>query len=526
MKKHLIALSIITVFVIIGAIYVYFKMIVPPPVMDAYEIMCICILIALAALIYLVYYLAFIKKVPFHKCYLPVGLVFGAIFMFVIPPYVTPDEPSHIWSTYYVSNKVLGYETEDPTAIMALRACEVGAPLQSMVTRASYNQIFEYMVMPVVKEDLSLIDTNNLYNTPLYLYIIPSIGVTLGRLLSLGVVPTLFLGTLGSMLVFVFSAYYALKKVPFGKMIIAGFCLLPMVLQQTSSFSYDSIVLASTIVVIALGLRWGFTEERPTTSEMVVYLLYSIFLIGGKGGAYSVFCFLPMLYGLSKEKLKVLWKDYRKQIIILMVMFVVIMFSGTIKTVLNSTAVSNQEISEEGVDAGEEAEESKNIIGWAGEEGYTISWVLEHPVETIRSWYYTFVCNWSFYLYTMFGSSLGWWQIGIPVWVIWIYGGMALVNTISIKGEKQMSIPDRVWVTLLSVFSCVMFMAAMFFFWSPKSYGIIVGIQGRYFLPPYLAMMYCIRNNKIALKWNLEKPLLFANVILASVAVWFVMRNF
>lgn len=525
MKKHFIALSIITVFVLIGTIYVFFEMIVPPPVMDAYEIMCVCILVALIVLIYLLYYLAFIKKAPLHTCYLPIGLVFGVIFMFIIPPYVTPDEPSHIWSTYYVSNMALGYETEDPNASIALRVCEVASPLQSYVTRDSYNQLFEYMVMPVEEDSLSLMDTYNTYNKPLYLYVIPSIGVTIGRLLSLGVVPTLLLGTLCSMLFFVGSAYYAVKKVPFGKMIMVGFCLLPMVLQQTSSFSYDCMLLASTVVVLALGLKWCFTEERPTTSEMIMFLAYSIFLIGGKGGSYSAICFLPMLYGLSKEKIKVLWKDYKKQIIILLIMFVVIMFSGNIKTVLSSTAVSDQQVSEEVSDT-EEPEEAKNIIGWAGEEGYTVSWVLEHPFETVRAWYYTFVCNWSFYLYTMFGSSLGWWQIGIPVWVIWIYGLMALINTVSVKNERHMTIPDRVWVTLVSVFSCVMFMAAMFFFWSPRSYGIIVGIQGRYFLPPYLAMMYCLRNKRIALKWNIEKPLLLANVVLASVAVWYIMRNF
>lgn len=526
MKKHFISLGIITLLIMIGAIYVFFEMIVPKPVMDAYEIMCVCILIALGALIYVVYYLAFIKKEPIHKCYLPVGLVFGVIFMFIIPPYVTPDEPSHIWSTYYVSNMVLGYETQDPNATMALRVCEVASPLQSMITRASYNQIFEYMVMPIGEDGAVLMDTYNQYNTPLYMYIVPSIGVTLGRLLSLGVVPTLLLGTLGSMLLFVFSAYYALKKVPFGKMIIAGFCLLPMVLQQTSSFSYDSMVISATLVIIALGLRWCFTENRPTTSEIVVFLIYSVLLIGGKGGAYSVFCFLPLLYGLSKEKIKVLWNDYKKPIIILLIMFVVIMFSGTLKTVLNSSAAtSNQEISEE-TGVVEEVEEPKHIIGWAGEEGYTISWVLEHPMETVRVWYYTFLCNWSFYLYTMFGSSLGWWQIGIPVWVIWIYGVMALVNTISVKGDRYMTIPDRIWVTLISALSCAMFMAAMFFFWSPMSYGVIVGIQGRYFLPPYLAMMYCIRNKRMALKWNLEKPLFLANIVLACVAVWFIMRNF
>lgn len=173
MKKHIIALSIITACILIEAIYVYFKMIVPPPFMDAYEIMCVCILVALAALIYLVYYLAFIKKAPFHKCYLPVSLVFGAIFMFVIPPYVTPDEPSHIWSTYQVSNEMLGYETIDPDASMVLRACEAGAPLQSMVTRASYNQIFAYMFAPVEKESLRLVDSGTTYIDQPIMYIIP-----------------------------------------------------------------------------------------------------------------------------------------------------------------------------------------------------------------------------------------------------------------------------------------------------------------------------------------------------------------
>jgi uncharacterized membrane protein len=320
------------------------------------------------------------------------------------------------------------------------------------------------------------------------------------------------------MLVFVFSAYYALRKVPFAKTIIAIFCLFPMVLQQTSSFSYDSIVLAAIVVIIALGLRWGFSDQRPTKSEMLIYFAFSIVLFGAKGGTYSLFSFLPLLYGLSKEKLKVLWRDYKKQIISLLILFIVIMFSGTIKNVFQSSAMQKQEVSQENSDG--------YIIEWAGEEGYTMSWVLEHPIETVRVWYSTIKCNWSFYLYTMFGSSLGWWQIGMPVWVVWIYGVLSLISLISVKGGQHIRIYDRIWMLLICAFSCVMVMAAMFFFWSPMSYGVIIGIQGRYFLPPYIAMMYCVRNKWIALKWNLEKPLFFTTVMLASCVVWYVMRNF
>ena len=114
----------------------------------------------------------------------------------------------------------------------------------------------------------------------------------------------------------------------------------------------------------------------------------------------------------------------------------------------------------------------------------------------------------------------------MPVWVIWIYGVMALISIISVKDENYMTVYDRVWVTLVSAFSCAMVMAAMFFFWSPMSYGTILGVQGRYFLPPYLAMMYCLRNKRIALKWNIEKPLFFVNIGLAILMVWYVIRNF
>jgi uncharacterized membrane protein len=94
---------------------------------------------------------------------------------------------------------------------------------------------------------------------------------------------------------------------------------------------------------------------------------------------------------------------------------------------------------------------------------------------------------------------------------------------ISVKGERYMLITDRVWVILVSAVSCAMFMAAMFFFWTPKSYSVIEGVQGRYFLPPYLAMMYCVRNKKFALKENIERPLFFATLLLAGITVWYIM---
>ena len=85
-------------------------------------------------------------------------------------------------------------------------------------------------------------DATSTTEAPIILYLPAVLGMTLGRLLHLGTVPMLLLARWCSLLFFAVMTYLGMKKLPFGKTTLFLLAILPMNLQQCTSFSYDAVI--------------------------------------------------------------------------------------------------------------------------------------------------------------------------------------------------------------------------------------------------------------------------------------------
>lgn len=524
LKKHIVPLCLVSIFVVFLLVTSYEKLVSGQEV-DSFLLMSVGIMSLLSVLIYAAYYCVFIKKIAFEKCYLMIGIVMGVIFMFVIPPYNTPDENAHIGFAYHVSNTILGYDKQIEDASYVLRECELNAEVSGEVSQFASRDTYNNMLANLFKiEDA---EGNTLYAAPergtnVYLmHVIPAIGMTIGRLLSWGVVPTILLGTLFNMLFFVGSAYYAMKKIPFGKMILAGVCLLPMTLQQVSSYSYDNALIAATMVVLALGLRWGFSGEEVRKSEMVIYLAYSIVLILGKSAVYSVFCLLPLGYNVSKEKVVDLWRKYKKIIVAIgiIVCIVIIIKIPSVMDVIDGTPM--ELVAEDGT-----AVVYENYIQWANSEGYTLKGLITNPRETFNVLLNTLIVKGDFYVFSMYGYSLGQFQIGIPSFIILIYAIISILSAVSVEGKRLLCMKDKTMMIFLALASFGLCLLSMLLYWTPRNYNYIEGVQGRYFLPPYVVALFCIGGENVRLKKNIDRELLLLTVMLGAFMVFSILRQF
>lgn len=529
LKKHMLPLAIVTMFAVAFLLVCYVKVFIGRP-LDLWFGMCVAIVTSILILIYALYYMMFMRKLEFYKCYFVVSIVFGIIFIFMFPPYSTPDELNHIWSAYCVSNEMLGYG--DPTvehATLLVRECELNAEvngeLSPYLSRDAYNNTLANVFKIENEAGNEIVNSYQLYSTPHMLYVIPAIGITIGRMFSWGVVPAALLATLLNKLFFVFASTYAIKKIPFGKMIIAGVCLLPITLQQTSSVSYDNPLLTAYIVVIALGIRWAFTESDIKKSELIFYGICSIFLIAGKSGVYAAYCLMPFIYKYSREKIFEIWKKYKKQIVI---GFAIVMGIWLVsKGIDYISAMSLPPVEPSEPTAVElEAAKYENYIYWAGAEGYSIKYLLTHPVELLYILVNTIIIKMDFYISTLYGQTLGWFQVGLPWFVILLYAFIGLVSAFSLDGDRFLSVKDKSFMAIFSIISCGLCAAAMLLYWTPKGYGYIEGLQGRYFLPPYMACLFCLGGNSVRFRKNIEKELLFLNVLLSAIMVFCLLRLF
>lgn len=271
---------------------------------DSYQILAVTTVVVMLAVIWFVYLAAERGMWKLERIYLVCGLTMGIIYLFLIPPYATPDEVAHINSAYHVSNVILHTTGEnEKDGVIAKRVCDTEKEngFSSEITRKSYNYLLDNLFKGA--GDTSMTEESCVYTKPYLVYFVSGAGIAFARLLHLGWAAVLLMGGFFNVLFFVGMMYYAMKKLPFGKIALFAICMMPMTLQQTSSYSYDQMTIAMAFVITALALRFAYGKEPVKRSEIVVYILASIMLVISKGGAYFLLVFLPFVLMFSKEKL-------------------------------------------------------------------------------------------------------------------------------------------------------------------------------------------------------------------------------
>src|SRR5699024_6071330 len=111
------------------------------------------------------------------------------------------------------------------------------------------------------------------------------------RLLGLSIYLGFYGGRMVNLMIFIIVGYNIIKMVPFGKWIFFVYFFNPMLLQQSMSFSADSIINSTCLLAIAYFLKLRFSEDKIRNKDIiVVFTLIGITLL-------SKYVYLP-IYGI------------------------------------------------------------------------------------------------------------------------------------------------------------------------------------------------------------------------------------
>lgn len=459
-------------------------------------------MVVLAVFIGLMYYLIFIRNnTRIEILYLVCAIALGGLFFVFMPEFETPDEQRHIHTAYNVSNMILGYKYDDDIEMRVIDYEQ--RYLADRFDRDMYN---EYVGQLIRGYGIDNNDTVMLGNTPLnapkYLYLFSGIGISIGRLLSFGTIPTYFLGSLLNYIAFVLIVYYSIKKIPVGKVAVLLIAILPMTLQQATSYSYDCGIIALGILLVALSLKVAYSEDRKK-SEIVILMATMLLFIPVKSCAYFMMALVVLI------PIKKLWLIDRKTAIILLAGLLLSYCAVVIPIIFGIIfPADNTEI-------------TGNFIEWANEPGYTIGQLLGDPGRCLAIVYDTVMTHTSYYVHTMIGGYLGWLVIPVP-WFITLYLIITLLFSImkveneTIKFGKKI----RYLFAAICIVSICCVMAAMLLGWTPASYTVIQGIQGRYFIPILLLGLFILRSDLIVIKQNVLKYCIFATMLIQPYVIY------
>lgn len=429
-------------------------------------------------------------KLNIARIYLIAALGFGISYSLMIPVMVAPDEPVHLMKAYQVSNKMMGIDAYNST----MRACDAEAYFQCReVKTAYYKYYFEKLHEDAGNQEL--VDTYmDPVNAPDHLFYFPALGITIGRLLGLNTILTYMLGRFFNCLLFALCTYYAIKRIPFGQSLIFVWGLLPIMMQQVNSFSYDCPLNALSIVIIALTLDIMYNDKNSgrikkwpewLQPRYFILALCCLLILPGKMGALLPVAILPLAilikYLINNKKLKDKLKGLNKKqknimrAVIIAIILVILLGAALVYKILAAGPDTTH-------------------VTWCNAEGRSLAFFLKHPAQLIYIMANTVYFQATDYLFEMFGGYLGW--VDIIIKPVFIVPFMFLIAFSAIKIDDErvtVSIPLRIWYILMGLGAIAAPMLAMLLYYTPRDISFIIGVQGRYFLPSLIMLLLILR---------------------------------
>lgn len=453
-----------------------------------YAILCVALLLFVA----LCYWLFIVRRYSIVKAYVPVALLLGLIFNFVIMVHGVPDEPWHIDTAYKYSNYILGIEDTGYAGSIYKRHCDVIMEdmLINEVESNSYYQLANHLWERPADTELvavASIDTSN--QAPGIVFIPCALGISIGRLLGFSALLTLSLGRLMNLLTFVLLTWLAIRLIPYGKNMLGMVSLLPIAMQQGASASYDAVINGVLFLFIASCYKI-YKSESVKIREYILPIVLAMLIALVKGGVYLPICLLlVMLYKRNPDRrLSKGTIAASVGIVAVLAALLAIKFMPIFLSIFNRTS------------------EVDNAC-------YSIQYFIHHPAELIYLYWNTLMKRGQNWLMGMLGGKLGWLDYRIS-WILLIPLLIGLLLLVHVEGDQYMERRrNRFLIGIASVISIGLVMLSMLLAYTPAGSKVIEGIQGRYFVGFMPLLLFLTSTNMVKVKKTQ------ANVIIMAMCV-------
>lgn len=445
----------------------------------------------------LFWYAVIVKRVRLEHVLFITLLFCGLVYNVLLAPQMVPDEAKHIDMAYRYSNELLGYESLGDTWCL-MRAEDAQTEFTASPSFQNYRNIY-YGLFSAVQDD-TLVETKISSNIEgSFLLYAPSVlGMTLARILGWGTVPMLLFSRYLNLLLFALLAQAGMKRLPFGRMTLFVLALLPVNVQQCTSFSHDAVVHGILFFYCCLCLQAIYEETPMSGQRMMLLELMALFLVYCKNGSYLPLCFLPVLiprtqYAGKREK-------YTATAALLGIPVLAFMMNHmqTVSKIVNTT-------------------EATSVVSTGGGSeyltGYTIGYFLKEPMEFVYMIVNTVLDKTGFYLESLIGYKLGWVEIETSMAVVMLFWFLLFLSTCDSWGEiVKIGKFQRFWMGLLCMGCTGMILLGMLLQWTPFGHVSIEGVQGRYFLPFLLIFLTACKSSGILLERKIDRGIAVAAV--------------
>ncbi len=462
------------------------------------------------AFIVLFWYLAFVRKARIETVFLVTVLGLGLFYNVLLTPQMVPDEAKHIDMAYRYSNELLGYESLGDTSCL-MRADDAAMEFTSSPTFRNYRNIYYGLFSTVQDDRMVEAEVNSNIEGSILFYAPAVLGMSLARVLHLGTVPMLLLARYLNLIAFALLTWFGMKRLPFGKLTLFLIAVLPINMQQCTSFSHDAMVHGILFLFSCLCLEAIYGKKELTGWQMLLLELLGVMAVYCKSGSYLPLMLLILLipaasYGNPKKK----WAATASVFGMLLLVFAaknMSMVTGIAATTDATSVVSTGD-------------------GTAYATGYTLSYFLHDPLQLIYMIVNTILDKGGFYVESLIGYKLGWVEIETSTMIVVLFLFLLFLSNCQTREESIFVTAGQRSVMILSCLGCAgLIVLGMLLSWTPVGYVSVEGVQGRYFLPFLLILLTACRNRMIFLRQKMDRGIMAVAVTGQFLTIAYVIKQ-
>lgn len=420
-------------------------------------------------------------KNKLHYLFIYLFIPIGISFIFTMPIGHIPDEPSHFYKSFILSQKVMLNDIDKDNDY----CIDYYKTINGMIGEYTYDiHNYYYTLKPRafyanVSKDYNIIDTDgeicfyNVSKLPFVAYTFTTTSLIISQILHLPFLLMFLLGRLINYLFYISIIYYCLKSIPKYKKSIFIISTLPIAIQAASGFNQDCVHNALFILLFTKIVQAINRTDKMSTKELLTIMAISIMLGFCKMGYFPVI-FMCILIPSKRFKNKSLEIKYKLLLILpILISFIILYFTSF-------GGVS---------------------VPYDTESYYTIGSMLQHPFEVIRLYLNTVRSFWFYMPFQGMMDGFAWsTKYNTTIVNYFLAGSYAILLFTGPKKEKN----DKfyIFVTLFSALLIILAIMTSMVTLTKIGANCIDGLQPRYFVTPLLLIISTLNVRFLNLKNN------------------------
>lgn len=407
----------------------------------------------------------------------------GLVLVFVNGPFQAPDETTHFFRAYQISEGRIFSERVDDKA-----GCQL--PVDINNAYLPFRKVSSGGGIKVNKESLALALKaplneqerifDNFPNTVLTFplcHFPQAIGIRAARMVGLSPLKMMYAGRMMNLLCWIVLMCAAIRITPVFKwvMVLAG--LMPMNLYLAASLSADTMINACAALLIGLVLKERFSEQGLMSMGKragigVFTMVLSVMKLVYAPIAAIIFIIPESRFGSNSKRVLYVFSVFGLSLM------AIILWSFEIKKVyvpLNGSDMSLQ------------------LAGILAAPWKLLSLLANSIQEQWKSYFYSFI------------GVLGWLDTWLPRWIYVTYFPVIVATALLELPYKNRTLLLWEKATLLAVclLSFFLICISQYLVWTKAGALIIEGVQGRYFIPLFIPLMLVFFNRIVPFKINM-----------------------